>query len=62
LRFGSFLVRTLARLYRVVAEGLAVVRGTPAALVAMAVALVLLVLLVLRSRRRRRPSRPGPGS
>jgi preprotein translocase subunit Sec63 len=62
LRFGSFFVRLLARLYRVVAEGLAVVRGTPAALVAMAVALVVLVLLVLRSRRRRRPSHSGPGN
>ncbi|MBN2577167.1 MAG: J domain-containing protein [Deltaproteobacteria bacterium] len=55
-RFGSLLLRVLARLYRVVAEGLTVVRGTPVALVAVLLALVLVLLVVARRRRRRSDS------
>jgi hypothetical protein len=52
-RFGALVVRTLVRLFRLASEGLAVVRGTPAAMVAMALAVVVFILLLVRHRRRR---------
>jgi preprotein translocase subunit Sec63 len=49
-RFGRFVVSLLVRAF----EGLAVLRGTPALLVATAVGVVVVVLLYLRRRRRKK--------
>jgi uncharacterized membrane protein (DUF485 family) len=53
LRLGLFAVRLLVRLFRVGGEGLAVLRGTPAAGVAVLVAAVVLTVVLVRRRRRR---------
>ena len=55
-RFGRFLVRLLAVLFRYASEGASVIRGTPFAMGAML--LVLLVLLIALVRRR--PKKPKP--
>jgi len=55
IRFGTFVVRMLIRAFRLASEGLVVLRGTPAGLVAVALGMLLAVLLLVRHRRRRRP-------
>jgi curved DNA-binding protein CbpA len=54
-RFGGLALRLLVALFREAVEGAALIRGSPAALIAMALAMVLLVVALLR--RRRRPSK-----
>jgi curved DNA-binding protein CbpA len=53
LRFGAFVVRMLVHLFRLASEGFALVRGTPAAMVGMALAVTLFILLLVHRRRRR---------
>jgi preprotein translocase subunit Sec63 len=54
IRFGTFVVRMLARAFQLAAEGLPILRGTPAALVAVVIAVAVAILLFVRYRRRRR--------
>jgi hypothetical protein len=54
IRVGIFVVRLLIRALRGAVEGLAGLRGTPVALVAVAFAVVVAIALFVRHRRRRR--------
>jgi len=54
IRVGIFVVRLLVRAFRGATESLAILRGTPVALVAVALGVVIAILLFVRHRRRRR--------
>jgi hypothetical protein len=53
VRFGTYAVRMLIRVFDLVVEGTAAARGTPMGIVLMVIAVVLFVLLIVRRRRRR---------
>jgi curved DNA-binding protein CbpA len=52
LRFGSFAVRMLVRLFRLGIEGMTAARGTPVALIVVLVTVVIVLLLFHRRRSR----------
>jgi len=54
IRAGVFAVRLLIRAFRVSGEGLGALRGTPAGLLLLGLALALAVLLIVRRRRKPR--------